>query len=418
MNQLKPMIIVLLMLTSALAGCTGTDTTDLEQQIEDLQQSNDQMNDTISQKNYEITLLQGLNSDVISDAEAEKNSLLEQLEDSKTSSDNLILALQSDLAIQQNLVTQWKQNAEDSRTILSGVNMGEADLTGAIMRYTDLSNTNLYNSKLHNADLRYADLSNTYLSGADLTDADLTGADLTGADLNNADLTGANLNGADLRNANLHRADLTDADLTGADLTGADLSGALLFGTNLYYADLSNADLNTAQMTGVNLSGADLNNANLMWIFMYNTDLTGADLTDAEMAGAGSLQLIGCPALLPTDWNCRHNSLFGPNAHFGYTDLIGFDLSDINLSYIFMMGADLTGADLSFADLTGADLSFADLTGADLSFADLIGADLSNANLYDADLTGAELNNVYWYDTICPDGTNSDNNGNTCVNNL
>ena len=25
MNQLKPMIIVLLMLTSALAGCTGTD---------------------------------------------------------------------------------------------------------------------------------------------------------------------------------------------------------------------------------------------------------------------------------------------------------------------------------------------------------------------------------------------------------
>ena len=54
MNQLKPIIIVLLMLTSALAGCAGTDTTDLEQQIEDLQQSNDQMNETIY--NMEITL--------------------------------------------------------------------------------------------------------------------------------------------------------------------------------------------------------------------------------------------------------------------------------------------------------------------------------------------------------------------------
>ena len=43
MIRLKPMIIVLLMLTSALAGCTGTDTTDLEQQIADLQQSNDEM---------------------------------------------------------------------------------------------------------------------------------------------------------------------------------------------------------------------------------------------------------------------------------------------------------------------------------------------------------------------------------------
>ena len=40
MSQLKPMIIVLLMLTSALAGCIEDDTTDLEQQIEDLQSSN------------------------------------------------------------------------------------------------------------------------------------------------------------------------------------------------------------------------------------------------------------------------------------------------------------------------------------------------------------------------------------------
>ena len=44
MSRLKPMIIVLLMLTSALAGCAGDDTSDLEQQIADLQQSNDQMN--------------------------------------------------------------------------------------------------------------------------------------------------------------------------------------------------------------------------------------------------------------------------------------------------------------------------------------------------------------------------------------
>jgi hypothetical protein len=25
---------------------------------------------------------------------------------------------------------------------------------------------------------------------------------------------------------------------------------------------------------------------------------------------------------------------------------------------------------------------------------------------------------VFWLDTTCPDGTNSDNNGNTCENNL
>ena len=34
------------------------------------------------------------------------------------------------------------------------------------------------------------------------------------------------------------------------------------------------------------------------------------------------------------------------------------------------------------------------------------------------DLTGADLTGADWYDTTCPDGTNSDNNGDTCENNL
>ena len=50
---------------------------------------------------------------------------------------------------------------------------------------------------------------------------------------------------------------------------------------------------------------------------------------------------------------------------------------------------------------------------ANLSYADLSYAYLRYANLNGADLTG-----VYWYDTTCPDGTNSNDNGNTCENNL
>ena len=60
-----------------------------------------------------------------------------------------------------------------------------------------------------------------------------------------------------------------------------------------------------------------------------------------------------------------------------------------------------------------ADLSGADLSGADLSYARLSYADLSGANLNGADLSG-----VSWYYTTCPDGTRSNDNGNTCVNNL
>jgi uncharacterized protein YjbI with pentapeptide repeats len=58
------------------------------------------------------------------------------------------------------------------------------------------------------------------------------------------------------------------------------------------------------------------------------------------------------------------------------------------------------------------------LTGADLSGADMTGTDSMYAELTDSLRQDADLTNVTWNNTICPDGTNSDDNGNTCENNL
>ena len=221
MSQLKPMIIVLLMLTSALAGCTGTDTTDLEQQIEDLQQSNDQMNETIY--NMEITLqernteIATLNSNVamlqssIADADTYRDSLLLLLEESNTSNDELelmietannsILTLQSDLVVQQDLVAEWIVRAirnDFSNANLSDTDLSYANLMGAILRFADLSNANLTYAGLNGADVRFADLSGAYLRDAYLYGADLTGADLTGVYWNDTtcpDGTNSNDNG-------------------------------------------------------------------------------------------------------------------------------------------------------------------------------------------------------------------------------
>ena len=85
--------------------------------------------------------------------------------------------------------------------------------------------------------------------------------------------------------------------------------------------------------------------------------------------------------------------------------------SDINCQirpYTYCAGAELSNADLSYANLHDANLRDANLRDANLWYADLRYADLSGA-----DTTGAQ-----WFDTICPDLTNSDDNGYTCVNNL
>ena len=89
----------------------------------------------------------------------------------------------------------------------------------------------------------------------------------------------------------------------------------------------------------------------------------------------------------------------------------------------YLLGAILSGSDLGLANLRYANLRYADLSDSDLYKSDLSGANLSDTDLTgaimtDADLTGADLSNVIWSNTICPDGTNSDDNGNTCENNL
>ena len=161
--------------------------------------------------------------------------------------------------------------------------------------------------------------------------------------------------------ANLQYCKYKDANLAGADLAGADLFDASLFQTNLTGADLANATL----------TGADLNYANLA-----DTNLAGTvfDTTDPSLADyMTSGGVVGTPAVFPPSWGLVDGYLVGP-----------------------------------VANLTGADL-----TGANLSGFDLLDTNLTNANL-----SGADLSGVIWSNTICPDGTNSNNDGDTCVNNL
>jgi hypothetical protein len=119
-------------------------------------------------------------------------------------------------------------------------------------------------------------------------------------------------------------------------------------------------------------------------------NLTGANLSGANLSG---------------------QNLSGTN--FKTANLSGANLSNANLS-----GANLSGANLSGANLSGANLSGANLKGANLSNADLTNANLTGANMAGAVLSGATLNGVTWLNTLCPDGTNSNNDGGTCVGHL
>ena len=242
---------------------------------------------------------------------------------------------------------------------LDGVHTVFGDVVGGCDYVTTLSGTETNNDRpIVPVTISSAEVSEVYTEQVETrleAFADLRGADLSYANMSDLDLTGINLRAANLNYTNLQGAYLNGADLRYTWLTGADLTGA----------GLRQAGLHVAWLNGANLSGAYLNGAYL----------SGANLHDANLSGA--------------------------------------DLNSAYLRYATMNDANLNSADLSGADLSNAILSNAILDGADLS-----GANLSGANLFSADLSNANLSGTFWYFTICPDGANSDDNGNTCENNL
>lgn len=262
------------------------------------------------------------------------------------------------------------------RLDFSGVDLSEANLSGAKLNgvnfsEANLSVVNLSGANLSEANLSYAKLNVARLSGANLSGAILNHASLNVTNLIRADLHRAQLRGASLIRAELIRADLSGADLFEANLTSADLREATLRQGNLRRADLSEATLRGASVTGANLEQANLNASDL-----GRADLSGANFRDAELR----------------------------QANLGHGNLSGADLSGANLRWADLMGAnlrwaDLSGAKLSGANLIGADLSNANLTNASLVHANLTQAKLIKAEWVGADLTGAVLTGAKLYAT-------------------
>jgi uncharacterized protein YjbI with pentapeptide repeats len=203
-----------------------------------------------------------------------------------------------------------------------------------------------------------------------------------GADLHRCDLSGAVIIGLDLHGINLARANLQDVN------GGCDPDLPI---TNLAGARLAGADARRALLCDANLIGADLRDA----------DLGEASLEDASLrqANASRIRLDGATAAF-----AQFNEIRLVNA-----SLRGFSAGSASFERAELSGADLSDAYLAHATFIGADLRGAQLDGADLSAADLTGADLHRA-------TG--LTTAIWSNTTCPDGTNSDANGGTCLGHL
>lgn len=106
------------------------------------------------------------------------------------------------------------------------------------------------------------------------------------------------------------------------------------------------------------------------------------------------------------------NGIFS-NSDFPDDNASGLNFTQARLEMTFGFG------DLSNSNFTGARFNNAVMLGANLQNTNFTNADFTNADLrYTTNISTATLTGVIWSNTICPDETNSDNNGNTCIGHL
>ncbi len=162
----------------------------------------------------------------------------------------------------------------------------------------------------------------------------------------------------------------------------SNLDGADLRAHALSYRDFSNMSLRGAQLAG---SAAGSN--------FKNSDLDGA--------GMGNMLFFA--------------STNFTNTVLTNTDFSGSTFDNVNLSNRDLSGAVMVGTTFTQSNLQGTNFTNSPMQSADLSSSTIQGANFTNANLEGARIDGLDFTNVIWDNTVCPDGSNSDTNGNTCV---
>jgi len=209
------------------------------------------------------------------------------------------MANEKQLAILKKGTEVWNKWRKKNYTIV-------VDLRGAVLSDANLRGAFLFETNLSQADFQRADL-----RGASLNSADLTETNLDGADLREADLWGGKFSRTNLRGANLSKSGLLGAKLSSADLRGAELSEANFEGAYFSYAKLSGANLNKSVFENTVFVGIDLSKTNGLEDAIHksssNIDVDTIRLSNGKIP---TLFLRGCGL---RDWEIESAKLYNPD---------------------------------------------------------------------------------------------------------
>ncbi|CAF0924820.1 unnamed protein product [Didymodactylos carnosus] len=196
-----------------------------------------------------------------------------------------------------------------------------------------------------------------------------TNLHLSGADLTNASFRGVRFSNITFANAVLDNADFGYTEDAGKfiDFQGSSLQSANFFNANYKVAYY------------IQFQGAKFNNARLMNFICVRCGFTSTIMQEANMTNA---RFTSCQFILTKMLNCIMVDIFIKNSTFDETDLTGCDMRGAIFEYTtFSEKTQLIGADMSLIELRHCDFSNTNLSGCNMTRAILNGTSFLNSNL-------------------------------------
>lgn len=140
-------------------------------------------------------------------------------------------------------------------------------------------------------------------------------------------------------------------------------------------------------------------------------DIVGA-IVPADLAATNSCKEFPHEGVVWDGCFMRGADLNNTNVALG--TLINSDFERVIFDQVYAVDTNFSGSNLKDGNFVGADLVRANFAEVDLTNVDFTGANLSGSHL----LTASSLTGIIWTNAICPDLTNANNHGFTCIGHL
>lgn len=289
------------------------------------------------------------------------------------------------------------------------------------------------------ADMRWADFNDSIWNGGSVGVSKLVGAEFTGAHLEGLGLWLTDLDLSDFRNITINPDSTSSNDFTGASMFRVVFEDADLRNSHFNFVDFHAAIFANTNFAGNGMGAVDMRFVN-RW-----GPRSGDGLQDGEMAADFSDTWMSSADMREATFD---RGIFD-RAFLGYSNLSGSTFDEgsfvdanlvgsllVNTSFdggmldgadfglargtVFIRDASCVGCQFGGASFINGDYSNTDFTGANFRHAILKAGSIAGANLTEADLGGvdgldlADRTGVIWSNTLCPDYSNSDDNGGTC----